>query len=89
MSEKIWSDDAWEDYLYWQTQDKKTLKRINLLIKDIERNGAMNGIGEPEPLRGNLQGEFSRRINEKDRLIYQIEGDTINILACRYHYNDH
>ncbi len=60
MSEKIWSDDAWNDYLYWQTQDTKTLKRINQLIKDIERNGAMHGIGDPEPLKGDLQGEFSR-----------------------------
>ena len=62
MSEKIWSDDAWEDYLYWQTQDKKTVKRINQLIKDIERNGCMEGIGKPEPLTGDLQGEYSRRI---------------------------
>jgi|GEM_PF-310561 len=54
MSEKIWSDDAWEDYLYWQTQDKKTIKRINQLIKDIERNGCMEGIGMPEPLKGDL-----------------------------------
>ena len=56
MSEKIWSDDAWNDYLYWQTQDKKTLKRINQLIKDIERNGVSEGIGNPEPLKGNLEG---------------------------------
>lgn len=88
MTEKIWSDDAWEDYLYWQTQDKKTLKRINLLIKDIERNSAMNGIGEPEALRGNLQGEFSRRINEKDRLVYHIEDGRIYIAHCRGHYDD-
>ena len=88
MSEKIWSDDAWEDYLYWQTQDKKTLRRINLLIQDIERNGAMHGIGEPEALKGNLQGEFSRRINEKDRLVYHIEGGRIYICHCRGHYND-
>ena len=73
MSEKIWSDDAWEDYLYWQTQDKKTLKRINQLIQDIERNGCMKGIGKPEPLSGDLQGEYSRRINEKDRLVYHME----------------
>lgn len=65
MSEKIWSDDAWDDYLYWQMQDKKTLKRINILIKDFERNGALAGIGNPEPLTGNLQGEYSRRIDEK------------------------
>ena len=62
MSEKIWSDDAWADYLYWQTQDKKTLKRINLLIKDIERNGVLSGIGDPEALKGYPQGEYSRRI---------------------------
>ena len=65
MSEKIWSDEAWEDYLYWQLQDKKTLKRINQLIKDIERNGCLEGIGNPEALRGDLQGELSRRIDEK------------------------
>ena len=88
MSEKIWSDDAWADYLYWQTQDKKTLKRINLLIKDIERNGVLSGIGEPEPLKGNLQGEFSRRINEKDRLVYHTEGDRLYIVSCRGHYDD-
>ena len=65
MSEKIWSDEAWDDYIYWQLQDKKTLKRINQLIKDIERNGCMEGIGNPEPLKGDLQGEFSRWIDEK------------------------
>ena len=85
---KIWSDEAWEDYLYWQTQDKKTLKRINALIKDIDRNGAMNGIGDPEALKGNLQGYFSRRINEKDRLVYRIENDKILIAQCRGHYYD-
>ena len=74
--------------MYWQTQDKKTLKRINLLIKDIERNGPLTGIGEPEALKGNLQGQFSRRINEKDRLVYHIEGDRIYIAACRGHYDD-
>ncbi len=89
MTEKIWSDDAWRDYLYWQTQDKKTLKRINSLIKDIERNGPIVGIGEPEALRGNLRGEFSRRINEKDRLVYHMEEDRIYIVGCRGHYDDH
>ena len=88
MSEKIWSDDSWRDYLYWQTQDKKTLKRINLLLKDIERNGCLNGIGEPEALRGNLQGEFSRRINDKDRLVYHMENSKIYIFHCRGHYDD-
>ena len=88
MSEKIWSDDAWDDYLYWQTQDKKTLKRINLLIKDIERNGPLVGIGEPEALKGNLQGEYSRRINEKDRLVYHMLDGKKYIAHCRGHYND-
>ena len=68
---KIWQDDAWNEYLYWQTQDKKTLKRINELIKDIERNGN-TGIGKPEALRHELQGFWSRRIDEKNRLVYRI-----------------
>ena len=88
MSEKVWSDDAWADYLYWQTQDKKTLKRINLLIKDIERNGVLSGIGDPEVLRGSLRGEFSRRINEKDRLVYHIEDGRIYVVSCRGHYDN-
>ena len=72
---KIWSDEAWEDYLYWQLQDKKTLKRINLLIKDIERN-LNEGIGKPEQLKNNFQGFWSRRIDEKNRLIYRIKKRT-------------
>ena len=84
----IWSDEAWEDYLYWQTQDKKTLKRINALIKDIDRNGPTEGIGNPEPLKGNLQGYFSRRINEKDRLVYRVENGQLLIAQCRNHYDD-
>ena len=88
MSEKIWSDQAWEDYMYWQTQDKKTIRRINQLIKDIERNGCREGIGKPEPLSGNLSGEYSRRINEKDRLIYHMENGRIYIVSCRNHYSD-
>ncbi len=86
MSEKMWSDDAWEEYLYWQTQDKKTLKRINNLLKDIDRNGPLTGIGDPEPLKGNLQGFFSRRINEKDRLVYKIIDGKIYVLQCKDHY---
>ena len=85
---KVWSDEAWEDYLYWQAQDKKTLRRINLLLKDIDRNGPMTGIGEPEALKENLQGYFSRRINEKDRLVYRIENGQILIAQCRGHYAD-
>ena len=88
MSEKIWSDDAWDDYLYWQTQDKKTLKRINQLIKDIERNGCLEGIGQPEALKNNLHGEYSGRINEKDRLVYHVENDRIYIVSCRGPYDD-
>ena len=85
---KIWSDDAWEDYLYWQTQDKKTLKRINQLIQDIARNGCSVGIGKPEALTGDLRGEFSRRINDKDRLVYHIEDGRLYIAHCRGHYGD-
>ena len=88
MSEKIWSDDAWADYLYWQSQDKKTLKRINQLIQDIERNGVLTGLGKPEALRGNLQGEYSRRIDNANRLVYHMEDGRIYILYCRGHYGD-
>ncbi len=83
---KRFSDNAWEDYLYWQTQDKKTLKRINKLIKDIERT-PFEGMGKPEPLRFNWAGYWSRRINDADRIIYSIEEDTINILGCKGHYD--
>lgn len=82
---KIWDDSAWADYLYWQTQDKKTLKRINELIKDIERNGNL-GIGKPEPLKGNLSGLWSRRIDEYNRLVYRIREDLLEIVSCRDHY---
>lgn len=71
------SIQAWEEYLYFQSQDKKTLKKINELIKDIERNGALNGIGKPEKLTNNLNGLYSRRINGKDRLVYKLENDFI------------
>lgn len=79
--------DAWEDYLYWQTQDKKTLKRINQLIKDIERNGH-EGIGKPEPLTGNLSGYWSRRIDEQNRLVYRLANEGIEIYSLRTHYGD-
>ena len=82
---KIWDEAAWADYLYWQTQDKKTLKRINELIKDIERNGNF-GIGKPEPLKGNLSGLWSRRIDEYNRLVYRIREDLLEIVAFRDHY---
>lgn len=84
---KAFTDIGWEDYLYWQTEDRKTLRKINTLLKDIERNGN-EGIGKPEPLTGDLSGFWSRRINQKDRLIYALEMDQIIIIACRYHYDD-
>lgn len=84
---KLWQDEAWEDYLYWQTQDKKTLKRINQLLQDISRNG-FDGIGKPEPLKGDFSGWWSRRIDDKNRLIYRIKNEQIEIAQCRSHYND-
>ncbi len=81
----IWEGRAWNDYLYWQSQDKKTLKRINTIIKDIQRN-PYSGIAKPEPLRGNLSGYWSRRINEADRIVYKVENDNVCIISCRYHY---
>lgn len=84
---KAFTDIGWEDYLYWQTEDRKTLRKINTLLKDIERNGN-EGIGKPEPLTGDLSGFWSRRINQKDRLLYALEIDQIIIIACRYHYDD-
>ena len=82
---KLWSDNGWEDYLYWQTQDRKTLKRINELIRDIERD-TFNGKGKPEPLKHERQGYWSRRINEIDRLVYRIANGRIEIAACKSHY---
>ena len=82
---KVWSAHAWEDYLYWQTQDKKILKRINQLIKDIDRNG-YEGIGKPEPLKYELQGYWSRRIDDEHRLVYRIVDNNIEIVSCRLHY---
>ena len=82
---KVWSDHAWEDYLCWQTQDKKILKRINQLIKDIDRNG-YEGIGKPESLKYELQGYWSRRIDDEHRLVYRIVDNNIEIVSCRLHY---
>ena len=84
---KIFADTGWEDYLYWQTEDRKTLKKIDQLVNDIARNGN-EGLGKPEPLSGNLSGYWSRRINDKDRLIYRTDDNNIYILACRYHYGE-
>jgi len=82
---KVFTNTAWEEYMYWQNENRQILKRINELIKDIERNGNM-GIGKPEPLRHELSGYWSRRINNEHRLIYSIEGNTINIISCLGHY---
>lgn len=81
----LFTPDAWEDYLYWQGQDRKTLKRVNQLIKDAQRT-PFEGIGKPEPLVGNLAGFWSRRIDDTNRLIYDVTQGQINIVACRYHY---
>ena len=80
-----WTLAAWEDYQYWQTQDKKTLKRINLLIRDAMRS-PFEGIGKPEPLRESLSGFWSRRIDDTNRLVYVVDGINLVVIACRYHY---
>ncbi|MGS1000152.1 Txe/YoeB family addiction module toxin [Burkholderia glumae] len=81
----MWTAEAWDDYVYWQGQDKKTIKRINQLIRDTQRS-PFEGIGKPEPLKENLTGFWSRRIDETNRLVYEIAGTQINIISCRYHY---
>ncbi|MCU4334758.1 Txe/YoeB family addiction module toxin [Acinetobacter pittii] len=86
MMRKIsFTPSAWETYIFWQSQDKKTLKRINLLIKDCLRS-PFEGLGKPEPLIGDLSGFWSRRIDEKNRLVYEVTDSAITILSCRYHY---
>lgn len=87
MSKRVlsWTLEAWQDYLYWQAQDKKTLKRINKLIQETLRT-PQTGIGKPEALKENLSGFWSRRIDETNRLVYAIEDHTITIISCRYHY---
>ncbi len=82
----IFVNESWEDYLYWQKTDKKTLKRINTLIKDISRT-PFSGIGKPESLKHKYKGFWSRRINKEHSLIYQVKGDEIRIAKCRYHYD--
>ena len=80
-----WTDEAWGDYVYWQGQDKKTLKRINKLISDTKRS-PFDGIGKPEPLKENLSGFWSRRIDETNRLVYAVTDAHLTIISCRYHY---
>jgi toxin YoeB len=86
MTRKLaWTDDAWSYYLYWQGQDKKTLKRINKLI-DATIRVPFEGVGKPEPLKENLAGFWSRRIDDMHRLVYAVDDEYLTILACRYHY---
>ncbi len=89
MSKIIFSEEGWNDYIYWQVYNKKLLKKTNELLKDICRNGPLNGIGKPEALKGNFAGAFSRRIDDGNRLIYEIDsnGDLV-VLSCKGHYND-
>ncbi len=82
---KSWSDEAWDDYLYWLSQDRKTLRKINELVKDIDRT-PFSGLGKPELLKENLHGYWSRRIDEKNRLVYKVENGQIYIAQCRTHY---
>ena len=87
MNKKLaWTDEAWKDYIYWQTQDKKTLKRVNRLLDDIKRNDPFKGIGKPEPLKENLSGFWSRRIDDTNRLVYAVDEIHITVISCRYHY---
>ncbi|ENN99519.1 MULTISPECIES: Txe/YoeB family addiction module toxin [Pseudoalteromonas] len=87
MSNRLlsWTDEAWNSYVYWQTQDKKTLKRINKLIVDVKRS-PFDGIGKPEPLKENLSGFWSRRIDDTNRLVYAVDDTAITVISCRYHY---
>ena len=91
MSSRLlsWTDESWSDYLYWQTQDKKTLKRINKLTSDVKCSpfeGIFEGIGKPEPLKESLAGLWSRRIDDTNRLVYAVDDHALTIISCRYHY---
>ena len=80
-----WTDEAWQDYFYWQSQDKKTVRRINRLLAEVKRE-PFQGIGKPEPLRENLSGFWSRRIDDTNRLVYTVDEQYIIVISCRYHY---
>ncbi|MDQ7047835.1 MAG: Txe/YoeB family addiction module toxin [Sulfurovum sp.] len=82
----VWSGKSWEDYLYWQSHDKKILKKINSLIKDIKRE-PFDGLGKPEPLRYELVGCWSRRITDEHRLVYEVKDESMYIISCRFHYS--
>lgn len=87
MSKFLFAESGWRDYLYWQNTNRKTVEKINKLLKSIERDGAMNGEGKPEKLK-HLTGAYSRRIDDTNRLIYQVDGDIITIIQCLKHYDD-
>ena len=84
---KIWHNDAWDEYLAWQTKDKRILKKINTLIKDIDRNG-YHCLGKPEPLQGNWSGYYSVRIDQKHRIVFRIVDDCLELVQCGSHYGD-
>ena len=84
---KAWTRAAWEEFCHWESQDRKTIKKIFKLLQDIDRNGYY-GIGKPEPLVGDLSGYWSRRIDSKNRIVYKIENETIKIVQCGSHYKD-
>jgi toxin YoeB len=84
---KIWEERAWDEYIYWQQQDKKTLKKVNQLLKDIDRNG-YKGLGKPEALSGDLAGFWSRRIDDANRIVYRIKEEKVEIAQCKGHYDD-
>lgn len=88
MSDVKFTHEGFDEYLYWQSQDKKTLKKINALIKDILRNGPLEGEGSPEALKHNYSGSYSRRIDGKNRLVYTYHDDTVTVLKCKGHYKD-
>ncbi len=87
MSEITFSEEGWDDYIYWQTQDKKTVQKINKLLKSISRDGALRGEGKPEKLK-HKDGEYSRRIDKENRLVYEFSEDKITVKTCRGHYED-
>lgn len=81
----VWDENAWDDYLWWQAQDRRVLRRANTLLRDIARNGN-EGVGKPEALKHNFAGFWSRRVTDEHRLVYKVVGDEVRIAACRYHY---
>ena len=83
----LWEENAWEDYVSWQNEDRKTLRKINILVKDIQRT-PFEGIGKPEPLKGNMSGWWSRRIDEVNRIVYKSVDGVVTIASCKNHYQD-